>query len=72
MSGFLMVLCPLGMVTMGGVAWLLTRLPGRRAERIAQVARRSTCVPVGTSQQPGEAAQSTPDAGGEHEIAECV
>ena len=29
----LMLLCPLGMAAMGGVAWVLTRLPGKRAER---------------------------------------
>jgi hypothetical protein len=72
MSGLLMVLCPLGMVAMGGVAWVLTQLPGRRADRIAKVARHSMCLPVGTSQKPGEAAPSTPDAGGEHEITERV
>jgi hypothetical protein len=72
MSGLLMVLCPLGMVAMGGVAWVVTRLPARRAERIAKVARHSTCLPVGTSQKPGEAAQSTPDAAGEHEITQRV
>jgi hypothetical protein len=70
MSGLLMVLCPLGMMAMGGVGWVLTRLPGRRAERIV---RRSTCLPVGAGQKPGEAAaQSTPDAGAEQEIAERV
>jgi hypothetical protein len=69
MSGLLMVLCPLGMMAMGGVAWELTRLPGRRA---AQVAGRSTCLPVGTSHKPGEAVQSTPDAGAQHEITERV
>jgi hypothetical protein len=68
MSGLLMVLCPLGMVAMGGVAWVLTRLPGRRADRIAKVARRSTCLPVGTSQKPAKAEPNTPDAGAEHEI----
>lgn len=45
----LMLLCPLGMVAMGGVAWVLTRLPGKRMGRIARVARRSTCLPVGAS-----------------------
>jgi prolipoprotein diacylglyceryltransferase len=41
-----MVLCPLGMVAMGGVAWVVTRLPGRRSERIAKVASHSTCLPA--------------------------
>ena len=31
----LMLLCPLGMAAMGGVAWVLTRLPGKRTGRIA-------------------------------------
>ncbi len=72
MSGLLMVLCPLGMVAMGGVAWVVTRLPGKRAERIAKVASHATCLPVVTSQKPGEAAPKTPDAGDEHEITERV
>jgi hypothetical protein len=46
----LMLLCPLGMAAMGGVAWVLTRLPGKRTGRIARAARRSTCLPVGASQ----------------------
>jgi hypothetical protein len=52
MSGLLMVLCPLGMVAMGGVAWVVTRLPGKRAERIAQVARHATCLPVAPARSP--------------------
>jgi len=55
MTGLLMVLCPLGMVAMGGVAWVLTRLPGKRTGRIARVARRSTCLPLPASQsQPAD------------------
>jgi hypothetical protein len=46
MSGLLMVLCPLAIVATGGVAWVLTRLPGVRAGRIARLARRSTCLPL--------------------------
>lgn len=46
----LMLLCPLGMAAMGGVAWVLTRLPGMRTGRIARVPRRSTWVPVGAPQ----------------------
>jgi hypothetical protein len=41
----LMLLCPLGMAAMGGVAWVLTRLPGKRTG-LARVARRSTCLPA--------------------------
>jgi len=51
----LMLLCPLGMAAMGGVAWVLTRLPRKRMGRIAWGARRSTCLPVGASQsQPAD------------------
>lgn len=46
----LMLLCPVGMAAMGGVAWVLTRLPGKRTGRIARVARRSTRLPVGVPQ----------------------
>lgn len=34
----LMLLCPLGMAAMGGVAWVLRRLPGKRTGPIARVA----------------------------------
>lgn len=46
----LMLLCPLGMAAVGGVAWVLTRLPGKRQGRIARVAQRSSCLPLPTSQ----------------------
>lgn len=46
----LMLLCPLGMAAMGGVAWVLTRLPRKRTVRTARVARRSTCLPLSASQ----------------------
>jgi hypothetical protein len=49
-----MLACPLGMFAMGGVAWVLTRLPGRRAERLARVANRATCMPMGAKSQPAE------------------
>jgi hypothetical protein len=64
----LMLLCPLGMAAMGGIAWVLTRLPGKRTARIA---RRSTCLPLG-ARQPAQAEQSTPDTGTEHEVAKHV
>ncbi len=53
---------------MGGIAWVLSRLPERRTEWIARVARRSTCLPVGAKQRT-EAERSTPDTGAEHEVA---
>jgi hypothetical protein len=49
-SGLEILLCPLGMAAMGGIAWVLTRLPGRRTERIARMARHTTCLPVGAPQ----------------------
>jgi hypothetical protein len=67
----LMLLCPLGVAAVGGVAWVLTRLPGKRTERIARMARRSTCLPVSTN-QPEEAEADTPDASAENEVAERV
>jgi hypothetical protein len=63
MSGLLMVLCPLGMVAMGGVAWVLTRLPGAHTGRIARLARRSTCLPLPASQaQPAQHDSQEKDA----------
>jgi hypothetical protein len=51
----LMWLRPLGIAAMGDVAWVLTRLPGKRTGRIARVARRSTCLPMGASEsQPAD------------------
>ena len=43
--------CPLGMFAIGGVAWGLGRLPGRRAERLARATSRVSCAPVGTAKQ---------------------
>jgi hypothetical protein len=60
--------CPLGMFAMGGVAWAATRLPGRRAERLARVANRATCMPMGVGQQPTSAEQSTSSATTEDKI----
>lgn len=34
---------------MGGIAWVLTRLPGKRAERVARMARHTVA-----SREPGE------------------
>jgi hypothetical protein len=61
----LMLLCPLGIAAMGGIAWMLTRLSGKRTARIA---RRSTCLPVG-ARQPAQAEQSTPNTDAEREVA---
>lgn len=59
------------MAAMGGIAWVLTRLPGRRTERIARMARHTTCLPVG-AKQPVETERSTPGMGAENEVAERV
>jgi hypothetical protein len=71
MSGLEMLLCPLGMAAMGGIAWVLTRLPGRHTKRIARVARHSTCLPVG-AKQTAETDRSASDTGAENEVAERV
>lgn len=71
MSGLEILLCPLGMAAMGGIAWVLMRLPGRRTERIARMARHTTCLPV-AAKQPAEAEPSTPDTAAENEVAERV
>ena len=39
---------------MGAVAWGIAKLPGRRAERIARVANRATCMSMGAKSQPAE------------------
>ena len=55
--------CPLGMFAIGGIAWGLGRLPGRRAERLARATSRVSCMPVGaTSQRPSEAGEMTEQA----------
>ena len=48
------VACPLGMFAMGGVVWVASRLPGKRADRLARVANRATCMPMGAKGQPAE------------------
>jgi hypothetical protein len=42
MSSIWILACPLGMFAMGGVAWVLTRLPGRHTERLARGANRES------------------------------
>jgi hypothetical protein len=54
MSSIWILACPLGMFAMGGVAWVLTRLPGRHAGRLARVANRATCMPMGDKSQAAE------------------
>jgi hypothetical protein len=60
-----MLACPLGMAAMGGLAWGLGRLPGRRAQRLAKLSRRATCMSMGSHQaaQPEEGASGA-SAGG--------
>jgi hypothetical protein len=60
--------CPLGMFAMGAVAWAATRLPGRRAERLARAANHATCMPMSARPQPTEVEQSTQDAGVEERV----
>jgi hypothetical protein len=67
MSGLEILLCPLGMAAMGGIAWV----PRRRTERIARMARHTTCLPVGVK-QPANVESSTPDTDAENEVAERV
>lgn len=38
---------PLGMAAMGGLVWVLARLPGRSAARLASLSSRATCMPMG-------------------------
>ena len=61
--------CPLGMFAMGGIAWGLGRLPGRRAERLARISSRASCMSMGAQQQTAEVKESTPDAEAEREVA---
>lgn len=52
--------CPLGMFAMGGIAWGLGRLPGRRAEGLARTASRASCRSIGAAnKEPAEAEQDT-------------
>lgn len=54
-----MIACPVGMAAMGGIAWGLSRLPGRRAQRLASLSSRATCMPMGAGRQPVAADQRT-------------
>jgi hypothetical protein len=71
MSSLIWILaCPLGMAAMGGVAWVLGRLPGRRAERLARISSRANCMSMGVAKQPSEAEaeETTPTASREAEV----
>ncbi len=54
--------CPLGMAAMGGIAWVATRLPGRRADRLARVANRATCMAMGAKAQGTDVQKNTAGA----------
>jgi hypothetical protein len=61
--------CPLGMFAMGGVVWVASRLPGRRAERLARISSRATCMSMGgPKQQPNKGDETTPSASTEADI----
>lgn len=73
MSSIWILACPLVMFAMGGVAWGLSRIPGRRAQRLARVTSHASCMPIGNvRQQPAEAGERTPSASTEGEIASRV
>jgi hypothetical protein len=49
MSVIWLLACPLGMLAIGGVAWVAGRLPGERARGARGAAGRVTCMPSGSS-----------------------
>ncbi len=63
----LMLLCPLGMAAMGGVAWVLTRLPGRTPSGLRGWFGRS-CLPMSVKQP----AEAEANAERENEVAQRV
>lgn len=61
--------CPLGMFAMGGVVWVATRLPGKRAERLARTASRASCMSMGaTKKQPAQVEQTAPVESAEEKV----
>lgn len=61
--------CPLGMFAMGGVVWVASRLPGRRAEKLARTASRASCMSMGaTKQQPAQVEQTAPAESTEEKV----
>ena len=71
MSGLEILLCPLGMAAMGGIAWVLTRLPGKAHRADRADSPHTTCLPVAAKQH-ADAEPSTPDTDAENEVAERV
>jgi hypothetical protein len=59
--------CPLGMAAMGGIAWVLGRLPGRHAARLASLSSRATCMPMG-GRQPAEAHENRQDVSTDEKV----
>lgn len=65
----LMLLCSLGMFAVGGMAWGLGWLPGRRVERLAGTASRASCLLLrDAKRQPSEAGETTPSASVEADV----
>jgi len=54
--------CPLGMFAMGGIAWGLGRLPGKRAERLARITGRASCMSTGGKTQHDKVDEGTSHA----------
>jgi hypothetical protein len=48
MSAIWLLACPLGMLAMGGIAWVAGRLPGGRARRLRSAAGRVSCMASGS------------------------
>ena len=61
--------CPLGMFAIGGVAWGLARLRGRRAERLARATSRASCMSMGASTRPDEVGEMKGQASVDRELA---
>lgn len=53
------LVCPLGMFAMGGIVWVASRVPGRRAERLARLGSRATCMSMG-AKRPVEVKENAP------------
>jgi hypothetical protein len=63
-----MLACPLGMAAMGGVAWVLGRLPGRRADRLARISSRASCMSMGAKHEPPEVSESANDQSADEKV----
>jgi hypothetical protein len=53
MSAIWLLACPLGMLAMGGIAWVASRLPGGRARRLRSAAGRVSCMASGSAKPAG-------------------